>query len=77
MKTALESVSVNIDTELLHKLDTLAMNTNSSKSSLIQEAIEYYLEEISDFNSAFEILNNPDSEYIEWEPVKNDLLNKD
>ncbi|MBF0465160.1 MAG: ribbon-helix-helix domain-containing protein [Nitrospirae bacterium] len=77
MTVTLEPVSVSIDSILLQKLDNLAKNTNSSKSLIIQEAIEYYLEEIADFDSAFEILNNPNSEYLNWESVKDELLNKD
>ncbi|MBF0608505.1 MAG: ribbon-helix-helix protein, CopG family [Candidatus Magnetobacterium sp. LHC-1] len=77
MKSSVESTSICIDSALLARIEDLARNTRRSKDQLIQEAISYYLNESTDLYIALEVLQNPDTEYLDWEQAKSELLNQD
>ena len=48
-----------------------------SKSWLIKEVLTYYLEERADLEAALEKLHDPDTEYLDWEQAKSELLSQD
>ncbi|WP_040336051.1 ribbon-helix-helix protein, CopG family [Candidatus Magnetobacterium casense] len=75
MKSSVESTSICIESALLARIEVLARSTRRSKDQLIQEAISYYLNECTDLYIALETMQNPDTEYLDWEQARSELLN--
>ncbi len=52
------AIAIRLPEELENKLSSLAKKTKRSKSFYVREAIERYLEDIEDYYSGIEALNN-------------------
>lgn len=65
--------SVRLPEQLAAQLDTLAKSERRSKSSFIVEALERYLEERADLDSALERFRDPAAEWIEQDEVRREL----
>ena len=74
---AIKPTSVRLEAGLLKKLEVLSKRIHRPKTWLIKEAIQYYLEERADLEIALEKFSNPNTEYLDWEEAKHDILNKD
>ena len=62
--------SVRIPEELARRLDSLARSTRRSKSSHIVEALELYLDEREDLETALARIREPQAEYVDHTEVK-------
>ncbi|MBS4274884.1 putative transcriptional regulator [Campylobacter vulpis] len=56
MKTKMTNYSLKLSSTLKERLDSLSKNLSKPKSVIIREAIESYLNEIEDFSSAVNAL---------------------
>ncbi|EDP6891031.1 ribbon-helix-helix domain-containing protein [Campylobacter upsaliensis] len=56
MKTKMTNYSLKLSPTLKERLDTLSKNLSKPKSAIVREAIEAYLNEIEDFSSAVNAL---------------------
>ena len=65
--------SVRIPEELSERLDTLAKEGRRSKSSLIVEALELYLHEREDLETALARLRDPGAEWADHDEVRREL----
>lgn len=77
MKPTIKPTSIRLDTSLLKKLDAIAAQVHRPKTWLIKEAIRYYINELADTTIALEKFTDPNTEYLDWEEIKDDLLHKD
>ncbi|MBF0563973.1 MAG: ribbon-helix-helix protein, CopG family [Nitrospirae bacterium] len=77
MPSQIKPTSVRLEPELLKQLEELAQMTHRSKSRLIQEALRYYVEEQADINIAFNKLHDPNTEYLDWDKIRDELLRQD
>ncbi len=68
------NISVKLPEEIVQKIDELAKETETSKSLIIQNAVEIYSENIVDFQIALKRLNNPKDEILSNKEFKK-LLN--
>lgn len=56
MKTKMTNYSLKLSPTLKERLDALSKNLSKPKSAIVREAIEAYLNEIEDFSSAVNAL---------------------
>jgi len=67
------SVSVRISDDLVKKLDDLAKETERSRSFLIQKALEAYLDELADYQIAFDRLHDVTDPIISIDEMRKEL----
>ncbi|KQC15224.1 MAG: DNA-binding protein [Desulfuromonas sp. SDB] len=68
-----KSLSVRIPDKLAKKLDSVAKESERSKSFLIQKALESFLEEQADLQIALDRLHDTTDEIIYLEDMKEEL----
>jgi predicted DNA-binding protein len=65
--------TVRLPDTLAHRLEKLAKATKRSKSSYIVEALELYLDEREDLETALARVREPQAEYLDHAEVKRAL----
>ncbi len=65
--------TVRLPEDLARRLDRLAKSTKRSKSSFIVEALQRYLEEREDLETALARVREPQAEYLDHDEVKREL----
>ena len=68
-----KSLSVRIPDKLAKKLDSVAKESERSRSFLIQKALESFLEEQADLQIALDRLHDTTDEVISLEDMKEEL----
>jgi Predicted DNA-binding protein with an HTH domain len=58
------AVTLRLPEEILEEVELLAKNLDRSKTYLIKQAIEIYLEEYADYQIALDRLNDKDDEIL-------------
>jgi predicted transcriptional regulator len=66
--------SIRLDKRVVDEIDAIAQSSHRSRAWIIKEAVSLYLDERADLDVALSKLQDPASEYIEWEIAKNALL---
>ncbi|MXY49014.1 MAG: ribbon-helix-helix protein, CopG family [Gemmatimonadetes bacterium] len=67
-------ISVWVPDSLLEALDRAAAELDTSRSTLIRRALQRYVEDVEDFNLADERLQDPADSTMDWQEVRNALL---
>ena len=67
------SISVRLPDNLKKELDSIARETERSKSFHIQKAIEFYLKEQVDLQISLDRLNDPSDEIISLSDMRKNL----
>ncbi len=67
------SQTVRISDETAQRLERLVRATKRSKTSLIVEALERYIEECEDLELALSRFRDPDAEWIDHDDVRREL----
>lgn len=70
-------ISARLSQQLVDEMDRAARRMNRSRTALIRQAIEYYLEDLEDLRLGLERLQDPADPLLDWESVKRDLLDQD
>lgn len=65
--------TVRLPEAIARRLEKLAKSTKRSKSSFIVEALETYLDERDDLETALARVREPQAEYVDHDEVKRDL----
>jgi RHH-type transcriptional regulator, rel operon repressor / antitoxin RelB len=65
--------TVRLPEEISRRLEKLARSTKRSKSSFIVEALQTYLDERDDLETALARVREPQAEYVEHDAVKRAL----
>ncbi len=65
--------TVRLPDQIARRLDKLAKSTKRSKSSFIVEALQLYLDERDDLETALARVREPGAEYLDHEEVKRSL----
>ncbi len=65
--------TVRLPDQIARRLDKLARTTKRSKSSLIVEALQLYLDERDDLETALARVREPQAEYVDHDKVKRAL----
>ena len=68
-----KNISVSLDERLIKKIDDVSRVSERTKSWLVNKAVENYLDEIEDTETAFQRSKDPGSEFITEEELRKDL----
>lgn len=72
----MSQITARLPDELVLSLDNAATILHRTRADVVRQAIEYYLEDFEDLNLALQALRDPADAVLDWESVKNDLLNQ-
>ena len=67
------AVTLRLPEEMLEEVELLAKNLDRSKTYLIKQAIEIYLEEYADYQIALDRLNDKDDEILTGKELRDCL----
>ncbi len=68
-----KNISLSLDERLIKKIDDVSRVSERTKSWLVNKAVENYLDEIEDTETAFQRSKDLDSEFITEEDLKKSL----
>lgn len=71
------SVSASVPDELLEALDRAARQLGRSRSDIVRQALESYLDDFDDLAVAAERLRDPADPVLDWDQVRHELLGSD
>ena len=72
----MSQITARLPDELVLLLDNAATVLHRTRADIVRQAIEYYLEDFEDLNLALQALRDPADAVLDWEAVKQDLLNQ-
>ena len=72
----MSQITARLPDELVASLDNAAAELRRTRAEVVRQAIEYYLEDFEDLNLALQALRDPADAVLDWEAVKNELLNQ-
>lgn len=72
----MSQITARLPDELVLSLDKAATVLHRTRADIVRQAIEYYLEDFEDLNLALLALQDPADAVLDWEAVKQDLLNQ-
>ena len=71
----MSKITTKVPDSLLKALDAVAMELEISRSALVRQALQRYLDDYDDLNLAVERLQDPSDRAMSWNEVRNALLN--
>ncbi|MDZ4141184.1 MAG: ribbon-helix-helix protein, CopG family [Methylotenera sp.] len=72
----MSQITARLPDELVLSLDNAATELRRTRAEVVRQAIEYYLEDFEDLNLALQALRDPADATLDWDAVKNELLNQ-
>ena len=72
----MSQINVRLPDQIVAALDNAAAELRRTRAEVVRQAIEYYLEDFEDLNLALQALRDPIDAVLDWEAVKNELLNQ-
>ena len=72
----MSQITARLPDELVLLLDKAATVLHRTRADIVRQAIEYYLEDFEDLNLALLALQDPADAVLDWDAVKQDLLNQ-
>ena len=73
----MSQVTARLPDPLVDALDVAATQQKRSRAEIIRRAIEHYLEDYEDLSLSIERLRDPSDPVLDWDKVKNELLDTD
>jgi len=73
----MSEITARLPDDLVGELDAAARELNRSRTDLVREAIERYLEDFDDLTVALQRLRDPTDPVLDWDDVRGDLLGPD
>ena len=70
-------ITARLPEELVEAIDTAAKRLQRSRSELVRQALEYYLEDLEDLRLGLERLQDPGDPVLDWKEAKSELLARD
>ena len=71
----MNKITAKVPDSLLKALDATAAELEISRSALVRQALQRYLDDYYDLNVAIERLRDPTDSTMSWHEVRNALLN--
>ncbi len=68
------TITVRVPAGLRGMLDKASAELGRTRSDIVRQALERYLEDLDDLTLAEERLRDPTDPVLEWEPVRQKLL---
>ena len=73
----MSQVTARVPDELVDALDAAAAQLKRSRAEIIRHALERYLEDFYDLERALERLLDPSDPVLDWDEVRDGLLDSD
>ena len=73
----MNQITVRVPDTLIEALDAAAMESKRSRTYIVREALEQYLEDFDDLAVSLERLRDPTDPILDWDRVKPELLGSD
>ncbi len=73
----MNQITARVPDSLNEALDAAAVELKRSRSDIVRQALERYLEDLDDLTVALERLRDPADPELDWDPVKHKLLASD
>ena len=73
----MSQITARVPDELVEALDAAAEALKRSRADIIRHALERYLEDYDDLDVALERLRDPADPVLDWDEVRQELLNSD
>ena len=70
----MSQISARVPDSLVEALDAAAAELKRSRAALVRQALERYLEDYNDLSVAIERLRDPSDPVLDWDKVRNELL---
>ncbi len=70
----MSQITARVPDSLVEALDAAAAELNRSRAALVRQALERYLEDYNDLSVAIERLRDPSDPVLDWDKVRNELL---
>jgi RHH-type rel operon transcriptional repressor/antitoxin RelB len=70
-------VTARLPEPLVKEMDRAAKRLRRTRTDLIRQAVEYYLDDIEDLKLGLERLQDPADPVLEWKDVRRELLGQD
>lgn len=63
-------ITARLPDALLDSLDNAATQLRRTRTEVVRQAIEYYLEDFEDINQAIQVLRDPADPVLDWEATR-------
>lgn len=73
----MSQITARLPEEMVKEIDHAAQVLHRSRADIIRKAIEMYLEDFDDLNTAIDRLRDPADRSMDWEQAKRELLTAD
>jgi RHH-type rel operon transcriptional repressor/antitoxin RelB len=70
-------VTARLPDTLVQELDSVADRLDRSRSQVMRQAIEYYLDDLEDLKLGLERIQDPSDPVLDWEDLRRELLDSD
>ncbi len=70
----MSQITARVPDNLVEALDAAAAELKRSRAALVRQALERYLEDYNDLSVAIERLRDPSDPVLDWDKVRNELL---
>lgn len=72
----MSQITARLPDDLVASLDMAAAKMRRTRADVVRQAVEYYLDDFEDLSAAVHVLQDPADATLDWEAVKNELLNQ-
>ena len=73
----MHQISARLPDKLVAALDEAVAKLHRTRTEMIRQAVEYYLDDFEDISRAVEVLRDPTNPVLDWETVRHELLSYD
>ena len=73
----MSQITTRLPNSLAKELQATAVRLNSSRSQIVRQAIELYLDEIEDLEMAAKRIHDPNDQTLDWDRVRRELRDTD
>lgn len=73
----MSQITARLPEEMVKEIDHAAQVLHRSRAEIVRKAIEIYLEDFDDLNTAIDRLRDPSDRSMDWEQAKRELLAAD
>ena len=70
----MSQITARVPDRLVEALDAAAVELKRSRAALVRQALERYLEDYEDLSVAIERLRDPSDPVLDWDKVRDELL---
>ena len=75
--TNMPQVTARLPKALVQEIDQAAERLNRSRSQVMRQAIEYYLDDLEDLKLGLERIQDPADPVLDWGDLRRELLDSD